>query len=630
MDSPDGEADAQERSLTIEQSGPRRSGTTPSTPSGFLIPPQFQSRPAATRELSFTDAKPKAVGTRPTALTAGSFLPTASPVPHTDPIALWTPICSQLTHAISLALIISILPSCISALSLTAAAQSFTVFSVLDASYRRAQMCAQYGWAQYPAFKIINFSAKVSHSASDPLSPLPWGSADTVAQVIDSILAECCVWASVPNNVPTESEITAHISAAAAALMAALTNRNTAAVQTELGDLILLMVLLKAIDKTMPSTTDTGLSTPTRDAIWANSGTSRAFLARLGSTAMNPSTLVTVVCALLPVPQFAPSLSLWHKVNHHTLTAFVATFKKHHSELYTSIALIPTLSGAAARGALMENFEAMFGLFGTGLHEAFIIGVFVFILTTAPSTRKAFLNMILQYYLVLDNYNVALLEAAVEDPTSWRHLCATSPAPALTDTHMTAGYLRLSYSHNLEDFTENWRVLLDIMARALIAAYSGKSELSELRAKLNKHQFKCQTADESFPEFHARVMLEYETVKSRLRAINKSACLPTQEDMAQLLYFCSRSSLTERVKHLLTEGTPEREDEVSYDRLTQLYMQASAWEQVSYPDIDAALDAHKKSPKDHETPEPNTPGPPAPTPNQRKPQLQPPSWMQIC
>lgn len=487
-DSPEDKADARERESTIEQSG--------STPSGLpSISENFARKFRATHalrarqnlEYSLSDEPdtkgafqtpppPTDFGLRVGANVAAPYgttrpLPTqpATTFPATSAItATWTPICSLIATATTLSVALASLPDAVDAFGTLATAFSFNAVHALEMAMRRASLCNDLGWKQAATVKAIDFSNVDS----------TW---DSMEDALTHITTVCSAWADTPSpHLPLHSDLFAHVKEVANSLIVALVNLDPRKIQVEAADLIVVLTLLSVI----PPPTSPATAGPTIEEIHAHSGSVSSIASRLGmSSAVTSTTLISVVCALLPVDIFAADFLTWNKTTHHTLVAFVSTFSKVHPDLHAAIAKLPTMMGPDARVAVVQAHDTMDSMFGSGLQPVFIMAVMIFVIVTANSPRRALFQTILQYYLVLEVDALQLLRAAVTDAAAWEELCMVSASCAVSHTRETPGYRRLSYQHNLAGFADEWFTLLELIVAAICTSCqpSGQSEVAARR-----------------------------------------------------------------------------------------------------------------------------------------------------
>ena len=116
------------------------------------------------------------------------------------------------------------------------------------------------------------------------------------------------------------------------------------------------------------------------EKLWQSSkGSSLSFRARVRGpkTALPYNNLILWVVSLLRVGDLAYTYSDWHKTSVTSLPIFVSVLHRNYPHAHGAITRALELRGEAARTAIEDAVDTLFGHFSGYLHSAFIYAVVV-------------------------------------------------------------------------------------------------------------------------------------------------------------------------------------------------------------------------------------------------------------
>ena len=183
-----------------------------------------------------------------------------------------------------------------------------------------------------------------------------------------------------------------------------------------------------------------------------------------------------------------------------SLPIFVSVLHRNYPHAHGAITRALELRGEAARTAIEDAVDTLFGHFSGYLHSAFIYAVVVFVLINLESARQDELRHMLPRYMYK---RTAELPAFQEECR--RLETATLSAAELQAEYSEAqlaalpGYRRLSPDANGAGFEGQWELLLDT-ATAVLAQVQ-LPETSEAALALIGSQFADQATGETVGQF---------------------------------------------------------------------------------------------------------------------------------
>ena len=208
--------------------------------------------------------------------------------------------------------------------------------------------------------------------------------------------------------------------------------------------------------------------------------------------------------------------------------------KDKYPDIFSSLSAVPGMAGSSARTSFLSAFDSLTAVFGGagGAEEIFLVAVVVWIFLSTKSTKSAYLNLVLKFYLWLPTSALPRLRAAMGNTANWVSLLSASDSWSTFDVYTSAGYERLDPSRvgSSESAAmacaQSWHDLFSILLSAITSS-AGGPELGTLRLRLKpNHPEHAQGPAESIVEYIARLQMDYDQVSDDLRALNKSTEIP--------------------------------------------------------------------------------------------------------
>ena len=143
----------------------------------------------------------------------------------------------------------------------------------------------------------------------------------------------------------------------------------------------------------------------------------------------SPLSLSILVCTMMTTAQLAPGFSSTRsRAFSNSVPGFVEAMKDECPDIFSSLSAIPGMAGSSARTALLSAFDSLTAVFGGagGAEEIFLVAVGVWIFLSTKSTKSAYLNLVLKFYLWLPTSALPRLRAAMGNTANGVSLLSTS------------------------------------------------------------------------------------------------------------------------------------------------------------------------------------------------------------
>jgi len=180
-----------------------------------------------------------------------------------------------------------------------------------------------------------------------------------------------------------------------------------------------------------------------------------------GASEASPTSVLFILTSVLPVALFASSYNKWYKAAITTLASFVSTLKANLADTYKAIGQITKKHGTSCRKAIQEATTAFFGEYGSSMHDAFTIGIFIFIWGTYDGGSALVLTIIERYLSTPDGDVDSLFDQCISGMLEY------VPLQLNFDVRRSPGYRRLDFKSNPRGFTSAWRALWRMCSEVL-------------------------------------------------------------------------------------------------------------------------------------------------------------------
>ena len=304
-----------------------------------------------------------------------------------------------------------------------------------------------------------------------------------------------------------------------------------------------------------------------------------------------------IITALLPVDMFAPEYSMWKHMPTATIPVFVMTMKSYLPDLYNSICNVTKLKGQACQTALQAVTAQVFGTFGARVHSAFIYAVMLFIWASHDSHQTDLIySVLMEYMATADADQHRILTSAHSAYTSGVSAVVMKTQFTFSSMANTPGYVRLNYLTSLQSFTDNWQYLWQCACAVLTQGAAATTPSSALQ-HISQSHFKKQQPQESMQQFFSRLQAAYRQSMTQLHHIGRPELLPHPNALLSLVYDKAHLPYTQKVKTLLKSTEDYDEAQLTFDIVRDLYLKAAKLVDREFAELDAAIETHKKKPK---------------------------------